>query len=56
MTLYSAKTWVGISSLQFHDCFLRTEGLSGLNLLLDNDSHVLFVTFQTSSIAFKSWK
>ena len=39
-----------------HDCFLRTEGLSGLNLLLDNDSHLLFVIFQTSSIAIKSPK
>ena len=39
-----------------HDCFLRTEGLSGLNLLLDNDSHLLFVVFQTSPIAIKSRK
>ena len=43
MTLYSAKTWVGISSYSFMIFFLRTEGLSGLKLLLGNDSHLLFV-------------
>ena len=42
--------------IQFPDCFLCTEGLGWLNLLLDNDSHLLFVIFQTSSIAIKSWK
>ena len=41
MTFSSAKTWVVI--IKFHDCFM--------NVLLDNDSHLLFLIFQTSSIA-----
>ena len=52
MTLYFAKTWVGILTYNFVIFFLRTKGLSGLNLLLGNDLHLLFVIFQTSSIAF----
>ena len=38
--------------IQFHDLFLRTENHSGLNSLLGNDSHLLFILFQTSSIGF----
>ena len=55
MTFYSAKTWVGNFHHSIHDCFLHTEGLSGL-LVLDNDSHLLFMIFQTSPIAIKSQK
>ena len=36
MTFYSDKSWVGILSYSFIIFFLRTEGLSGLNLFLDN--------------------
>ena len=42
--------------INFHDLFLRKEYHSGLNLLLDNDSRLLFMIFQTSSIELKSWK
>ena len=39
-------------NIQFHDLSLRTEYHSVLNLLLGNDSHLVFMIFQTSSIGF----
>ena len=42
--------------IQFHDLFLATEYHSGLNLLIVNDSHLLFLIFQISSIGFNAWK
>ena len=56
MTFHSDKLWVGILSYSFIIFFLRTEGLSGLNLFLDNDSHLVFMIFQTSSMEIKSRK
>ena len=56
MTFYSDKSWVGILSYSFIIFFLRTEGLSGLNLFLDNNSHLVFMIFQTSFMAIKSRK
>ena len=41
------------SIIQFYDLFLRTEYHSGLNLLLGNNLHLLFIVSQTSSIGFK---
>ena len=41
------------SIIQFYDLFLRTEYHSGLNLLsLGNDSYLLFMIFQTTSVRF----
>ena len=45
MTLLSAKTWDWHFIIHFHDCFLPTEGLSWLNILLGNDSNLLFVIY-----------
>ena len=56
MPFYSAKSLVCILSYRFIIFFLRTKEISGLNLFLDNDSHFLFMLFQTSSMAMKSRK
>ena len=46
MALFSARTWVGISSYSFI-CFSAPNTTVG-----GNDSHLLFVIFKTSSMVF----
>ena len=56
MTFYSAKSWVGILSYKFMIFFLRHRGAEWAKFILDNDSHLVFMIFQTSSMAIKSRK